>query len=147
MSAARILHASSWAKPAKMKTKVKHLVNIQKTRRALSSAVPTFSSRLSRRLHSHNLLKRQTPQISDIQHLSVGRSVPLQRGSDRCHCHFALQVATMVVAILLSFVLIAELKFLPFRILALQGIPMFLAMVTAMYVLLERVRKIESVLD
>lgn len=139
-------YAALSAKRAKLKEKVKRLVNIDKAQEAFLSAVPTSLSRLKRERRLHNPPKQQS-RISAIQHLSVRQTVPLQSECDGSPDHFALQMATMVVAILLSLVLIAGIMFLPLRILALQGIPLFLVMVIAMYLWLQRVQRLESVLE
>lgn len=62
---------------------------------------------------------------------------------DRICGLFALQVATTFVAALLSIVVIAAVVFLPVRILALQGLPLLVAMVVAMYLFLLWVEQFE----
>ena len=144
--AAHVVLGSLPAKSARLKQKVKRLVNVHKTRKAILSGVPTSSSQLKRKPQLHNLFKRKT-QISAIQHLCIRQAVPLTSECEGSHDQFALRVSTIVVAILLSLILIAEIMFLPFRILALQGMPLFLVMVIAMYLWLQHVQGLESVLD
>jgi hypothetical protein len=50
---------------------------------------------------------------------------------DRVHGQPALEFATTFLAVLVSSIFIAEVMYLPFRILALQGIPLLLAVVIA----------------
>jgi hypothetical protein len=74
--------------------------------------------------------------MTTIQLLSVRQTVPLEYTPDRICGLFALQVATTFVTALLSIVVIAAVVFLPIRILALQGLPLLVAMVVAMYLFL-----------
>jgi hypothetical protein len=49
----------------------------------------------------------------------------------------------MLLAMLLSLVFIAEVMFLPFRILVLQGLPLFLVIVAATYIGLQILEQVE----
>jgi hypothetical protein len=56
---------------------------------------------------------------------------------------FAFQVATVTVAVLLSSVFVAEVMFLPFHVLVLQGLPLSIVLVAAMYIWLLYVERVE----
>ena len=148
LSAVHALSAPSKAKAAKFKRAVKHLVNIRRT--SDDTKLPNKSSslaHLSRRPRSLRFLRQLHHRNNAIQHLSVRQAIPMQDELTTQNSHCAFQFATTIVAILLSFVLIAKIMFLPFRILAVQGIPLFLTMAGVLYLLVQSLEQIESELD
>lgn len=144
--------ASSKRKAAVFKRAVKRMANrrgTSDTRLPTDSSSPSSSSspspaRTGRKRRLSNLLRQQHPPNSAIQHLSVRPVIPVHGNFTTQNSDFALQVATTTVAIQLSIVLIAETIFLPFRTLLVQGIPLFLTMMVAKYLLLQILERVES---
>jgi small-conductance mechanosensitive channel len=59
---------------------------------------------------------------------------------NRVHGQLALEVATTFLAVLVASIFIAEVMYLPFRILVLQGIPLLLAVVVTAYLWLHSMK-------
>lgn len=91
---------------------------------------PPSDSLRSRSRFRRRLRRRQPPRPSALQSLSIKPTMPSRDDPDES-TDLALQVATTVLAILLSSVLMAEVIFLPFGVLVVPGVPMFLALCLA----------------
>ena len=86
---------------------------------------------------------RKRPRVATIQQLSVKQTAPSKDTPDRLQDDFALRVATMILAMLLSLVFIAAIMLLPMGIFVFQGIPLLVTIVVAMYLFLQGVEEIE----
>lgn len=131
----------------RFKRKAKQFFRIRKTSTASSSSPHLLASppQRSARPRSLNLLrKRPRMTTTQLQLLSVRQAATSKDNADELHFRFALRIATIVLAVLLSLVFIAAAVFLPISILALQGIPLLLAMVIAIVLFLQSVERLES---